>query len=63
MERVCLTSGMVLHTHIEDGRITIVIDTPNQKWDDETAEVIDERLHDGIEYALAPYWKGNLKRG
>jgi hypothetical protein len=59
MARVCLTSGMVLHTHIIDGKINITIDTPNQKWDEKSAEEIDERLHDGIEYALAPYWKKN----
>lgn len=57
MGRVCLTSGMVLHTHISEGKITITIDTPNQNWDDQSAVEIDERLHDGIEYALAPYWK------
>jgi hypothetical protein len=59
--RTCLTSGMILHTHIEDGKITITIDTPNQKWDDKTAIEIDNRLHDGIEYALAPYWKKGVE--
>ncbi|GIO09725.1 hypothetical protein J31TS6_57530 [Brevibacillus reuszeri] len=55
--RRCLTSGMVLHTEIKDGKIAITIETPGQHWDEKVATEIDERLHDGIEYALAPYWE------
>jgi hypothetical protein len=56
-DRRCLTSGMMLHTNIEMDKITITIETPNQAWNESTAKEIDSRLHDGIEYALAPYWK------
>lgn len=55
--RRCLTSGMILRTKIKSGIITITVETPNQLWDENSAKQIDERLHDGIEYALAPYWK------
>jgi hypothetical protein len=55
-ERKCLTVGMIMHAHIRDGKITIEIDT-NRAWNEETAIEINNRLHDGIEYALAPYWR------
>lgn len=56
MDRKCLTSGMILHTKFEQGKIIIEIDVPCQNWDRKTAEIIDDRLHDSIEYAIAPYW-------
>lgn len=56
-ERRCLTSGMILHTEMKAGAITITIDTPNQSWGENISEMIDDRLHDSIEYALAPFWK------
>lgn len=57
MDRRCLTSGMVLHTEITPSGIKISIETLNQNWDESAAQQIDERLHDGIEYALAPFWQ------
>jgi hypothetical protein len=60
MERHCLTSGMVLHTEITPKGIVIRIDTPGQLWDESTALQIDDRLHDGIEYALAPFWDAQV---
>lgn len=56
MERRCLTSGMILHTEFSEGKIEIIIDVADQVWNESVSELIDDRLHDGIEYALAPYW-------
>jgi hypothetical protein len=61
--RKCLTKGMILHTKIELGKISITIDAPNQSWDESVAKEIDDRLHEGIEYALAPYWKEGVNHG
>jgi hypothetical protein len=59
MAKKCLTDGMVVHTNICDvkGKIVIAIEIPHQEWDKETVEIIDDRLFDAIEYALAPYWQ------
>jgi hypothetical protein len=57
MNRKCLTSGMVIHTEISEDKTTIVIDHAGQKWDEDAAKQIDDRLHDGVEYALAPFWR------
>jgi hypothetical protein len=61
LERRCLTDGMILQTELKKGVIEISIYAPNQAFED-VKDTIYQRLHDGIEYALAPYWKEeNLK--
>lgn len=55
--RNCLTKGMWLGINFKDSwKIGIDIDMPQQNWDEATCKVLEERLHDAIEYALAPYW-------
>jgi hypothetical protein len=57
VERKCLTDGMILQTELKNGIIEIYIYAPHQNWDENIAKTLYPRLHDGIEYALAPYWK------
>ena len=54
-KRRCLTDGKMLQTEIKNRTIEISIYTPNQTFN-EIEETIIQRLHDGIEYALAPFW-------
>jgi hypothetical protein len=56
LERKCLTDGMILQTELKNGIIEIYIYAPNQQFED-VKDTIYQRLHDGIEYALAPFWK------
>lgn len=55
--RQCLTDGMVMGTYIQAGEIRIELEVPGQEWSEKAKEEITIRLHDAIEYALAPYWK------
>jgi N-methylhydantoinase A/oxoprolinase/acetone carboxylase beta subunit len=54
--RKCLTSGMVWSAKINEECVDIRIAMPVQKWNEAVRKEIKNRLHDGIEYALAPYW-------
>jgi hypothetical protein len=59
MDRKCLTPGAIYHTSISNGKVTIVVDCENQHWNEQTSAIIEERLHDGVEAALAPFWDNN----
>ncbi len=43
--------------------VAVCVDTPELELDEEQAKVLENRLHDAVEGALAPYWRGNLESG